>query len=104
MSFADKLLCCIDCQKTFTFSAIEQEFHSSRGFPNEPQRCPSCRKAKKTEHTSNNVDADEASISRRQSFQVTCTLCGKDTRVPFQPRQNMPVYCSNCYIKTRVGK
>jgi hypothetical protein len=48
MSFAEKLLYCIDCKKSFTFTVEEQEFHSNRGFPNNPERCRPCRKARKS--------------------------------------------------------
>ena len=27
--------------------------------------------------------------------------CGKDTEVPFQPRGDRPVYCSDCYNQRR---
>ena len=47
MSFAEKLLYCIDCKKSFTFTVEEQEFHSNQGFPNNPERCRPCRKARK---------------------------------------------------------
>jgi len=47
MSFADKSLQCSDCGATFTFTAGEQEFFASKGFTNEPRRCPACRRAKK---------------------------------------------------------
>ena len=47
MSFQDKSIQCSDCGTTFTFSAGEQEFFQSKGFTNEPKRCPSCRRAKK---------------------------------------------------------
>lgn len=103
MAFAEKLLQCIDCRKTFTFSVAEQEFHASRGFPNAPCRCPACRLAKKTRHVTNE-NASEDFLSRRQVFQVTCTQCGKVTQVPFQPRKGEPVYCSNCFIKSRAGR
>ena len=43
MSFQEKSLQCSDCGATFTFSAEEQEFFQSRGYTNEPKRCPSCR-------------------------------------------------------------
>ena len=49
MSFQDKSLQCADCGAAFTFSATEQEFFASKGFTNEPKRCPSCRQARKTE-------------------------------------------------------
>ena len=103
MAFAAKLLHCTDCRKNFTYSIEEQEFHASRGFPNVPGRCPACRDVKKT-GCIKDENASEDFSSRKKVFPVTCTLCGKVTRVPFQPRQNEPVYCSNCYIKSRARK
>ena len=47
MTFQEKTLTCSDCRTTFTFSAGEQEFFQTKGFTNEPKRCPSCRKANK---------------------------------------------------------
>jgi hypothetical protein len=52
MSFQDKSILCSDCGATFVFSAEEQEFFQSKGFTNEPKRCPSCRRAKKAERSS----------------------------------------------------
>jgi hypothetical protein len=40
MSFQDKSIQCSDCGTTFSFSAGEQEFFASKGFTNEPKRCP----------------------------------------------------------------
>jgi CxxC-x17-CxxC domain-containing protein len=37
-------------------------------------------------------------------FAVKCSDCGKDTQVPFEPRQGRPVYCSDCYRKVKVGR
>ena len=48
MSFQDKYLQCSDCGAKFAFSAEEQEFFQSRGYINEPKRCPSCHAATKT--------------------------------------------------------
>jgi len=47
MSFEDKSIQCSDCNTTFTFTAGEQEFFASKGFTNEPKRCPECRRANK---------------------------------------------------------
>ncbi|MFC2122924.1 zinc-ribbon domain-containing protein [Bacteroidota bacterium] len=47
MSFDDKSIQCSDCRTTFTFSAGEQEFFQTKGFTNEPKRCPDCRRANK---------------------------------------------------------
>jgi CxxC-x17-CxxC domain-containing protein len=30
-------------------------------------------------------------------FTATCANCGKDAQVPFQPRGDRPVYCSDCF-------
>jgi hypothetical protein len=47
MSFQDKSLKCTDCGTGFTFTSGEQEFYATKGYTNEPKRCPGCRKAKK---------------------------------------------------------
>ena len=40
MSFQDKSIQCSDCGATFTHSAEDQEFFQSKGYTNEPKRCP----------------------------------------------------------------
>jgi CxxC-x17-CxxC domain-containing protein len=32
---------------------------------------------------------------------AVCASCGKDCEVPFEPRNGRPVYCSECYSKSR---
>ncbi len=46
---ADKTLTCKDCNNEFVFSEGEQAFYKEKGFENEPQRCPDCRRAKKNQ-------------------------------------------------------
>lgn len=48
----DKTLICKDCGKEFVFTEGEQEFYREKGFENEPQRCPECRRAKKQQRRS----------------------------------------------------
>ena len=98
MSFQDKSIQCSDCGTTFTFSAEDQEFFHSKGYTNEPKRCPSCRQARKAERYGSSYGAP------RQMFPVVCAECGKDTQVPFEPRGDRPVYCSDCYRKTRLTR
>lgn len=86
MAFQDKAIQCSECGTTFTFSAQEQEEFKVKGYVNEPKRCPACRQARKTERGAS-----------RQMFPITCASCGKATEVPFQPRGDKPVYCSDCY-------
>jgi len=99
MSFEDKSLQCSECGNTFTFSAEEQELFQSRGYTNEPKRCPECRQARKAERFRNSTYS-----SSRQMFPVTCAECGRDTEVPFEPRGDRPVYCSDCYRKVRLAR
>ena len=99
MNFQDKSLECTDCGTTFTFSAEEQEFFASKGYTNEPKRCPSCRRARKASRYGN-----DGYRPQRQMFPVVCAQCGKDTEVPFQPREDRPVYCSDCYSKVKLSR
>ncbi len=101
MSFEDKSLQCADCGAAFTFSAGEQEFFESKGYTNEPKRCPSCRQARKSERYG---DGGYGSRGPRQMFPAVCAQCGEETEVPFEPREGRPVYCSNCYDKTRMSR
>jgi CxxC-x17-CxxC domain-containing protein len=98
MSFQDKSIQCSDCGVSFTFSAEDQEFFQSKGYTNEPKRCPECRQARKSERYNNSYGAP------RQMFPTTCTECGKSTEVPFQPSGDKPVYCSDCYRKVRSAR
>ncbi len=34
---------------------------------------------------------------------AVCAKCGKDTKVPFEPHGDKPVYCSDCYRKVRLS-
>ena len=43
----DKKMVCKDCNQEFLFTEGEQAFYKEKGFENEPQRCPDCRRAKK---------------------------------------------------------
>jgi CxxC-x17-CxxC domain-containing protein len=92
----DKTLQCVDCGVQFTFSADEQEFFHSKGYTNEPKRCPTCRESRRAQRNN-----QEGGAPRRQMFPAVCAECGKDTEVPFQPRRDRPVYCSDCYSKVK---
>ncbi len=108
MSYQDKTLTCSDCNNSFIFSAEEQEQFHSRGYTNEPKRCPECRQARKAERSGNIGNSYGSSgsgyIPARQMYPAVCADCGKATSVPFEPRQGRPVYCSDCYRKVRVSR
>jgi CxxC-x17-CxxC domain-containing protein len=39
----------------------------------------------------------------REMHVVTCSGCGGEARVPFVPRGDRPVYCSDCFSQQRAG-
>ena len=94
MAYEDKTLDCVDCGMNFTFSAGEQEFFDSKGFTNEPKRCPECRQANKQRRREYDGDGYQR---QRVMHDTVCSSCGKETQVPFEPRNGRPVYCSDCY-------
>ena len=99
MSFEDKPIQCVGCGTTFTSSVEDQEFYQSKGYVNEPKRCPECRQARKSERYGSSSYG-----TPRQMFPATCAECGKSTEVPFQPRGDKPVYCNDCYRKIRPSR
>lgn len=97
---SDKTLTCRDCGASFQFTESEQRFFAEKGFTNEPGRCPSCREARKANGGgSRGGYASGGYRSQREMHPAVCAECGKDTQVPFQPRGDRPVYCSDCYQK-----
>lgn len=90
--FQDKTLVCKDCGQEFVFTAGEQEFYAEKGFTNEPQRCKACR---------NNRKGASQDRGERQMYDAVCAECGKTCKVPFQPRDDRPVYCSDCFSNRR---
>lgn len=90
--FQDKTLKCKECGADFVFTAGEQEFYAQKGFQNEPQRCKACRDARKN-----------AAKGAREMFDAVCAECGKACKVPFNPTDGKPVYCSECFAARRAN-
>ncbi len=99
----DKTLTCVECGASFTFGVSEQEFFANKGFTNEPKRCPECREARKGQRRGSSGGGWDSGGYRRQRemFPAVCASCGKDTQVPFEPRNGRPVYCSDCYASAK---
>src|ERR671928_1918130 len=95
---ADTTLTCRDCGQAFTFTSGEQDFYASRGF-SEPTRCADCRAARKVQRDGGRSSSSygESDRGQREMFSVTCSSCGQDAQVPFQPSGDKPVYCSSCF-------
>jgi CxxC-x17-CxxC domain-containing protein len=114
VSFVDRTLVCRDCGQEFTFTAGEQEFFAQKGFTNEPGRCTECRSARKARMGGGmSYDSDRSygggggyggggySRGPREMFEAVCSEFGQTAHVPFQPRSDKPVYCSNCFEQQR---
>ena len=102
--YTDKILVCADCGQQFVFTANEQDFYAQRGF-SEPKRCSSCRAARKSSRPEGGHGGFGGGYDRgpRQMFPATCSRCGNETEVPFQPTNGKPVYCSDCFKIVRGG-
>lgn len=84
--YEDKTLKCKECGNEFVFTAGEQEFYAEKGFQNEPQRCKACRDKRKN-----------ANRETKEMFTAVCANCGGEAKLPFQPTNDRPVYCSACF-------
>jgi CxxC-x17-CxxC domain-containing protein len=110
MAIEEKTLTCSDCGTSFAFTVEEQELFKTKGYTNEPKRCPSCREARKAQQNSTRSSSGSYgnrggySSAKREMFPAKCAECGKDTQVPFQPRGDRPVYCSDCYRKIKPAR
>jgi CxxC-x17-CxxC domain-containing protein len=102
MTYTEKSLQCADCGKSFPFTVEEQEFFATKGFTNEPRRCPTCRSTRRAERFGNEGGSGSyANRGPRQMYPAVCGRCGKQTEVPFQPRGDKPVYCRDCFTKSK---
>jgi CxxC-x17-CxxC domain-containing protein len=112
---ADTTLTCRDCGQAFTFTTGEQDFYASRGF-SEPSRCADCRAARKAQRDGGGTAYTSYASSSpsygggyssgterapREMFSATCSSCGQEAKVPFQPSGDKPVYCSTCFEQRR---
>ena len=113
---SDRTITCRDCGEAFTFTAGEQAFYAERGY-SEPQRCPSCRAARKAQRSDDSYGGGGYnsgggyggggggySSGPRQMYPATCSSCGRDTEVPFQPTPGKPVYCRECFAEQRASR
>ena len=113
--YNDEQLTCTDCGAPFTFTAGEQQFFATKGFQNKPNRCPDCRSARKSQRQSGGNSGGGGygggggrgngggygGERAREMYSVTCSSCGQQAEVPFQPRGDKPVYCRDCFQSQR---
>lgn len=102
-NFEDQELQCADCNEVFVFSAEDQEFYYQKGYSS-PKRCPICRANRKASSSRGGGRSYGGGGGGRGGggfnkprYAVICSGCGCETTVPFEPKNDRPVYCSSCY-------
>lgn len=116
---------CADCGESYLFSPAEQRFYLDHNMAL-PALCPACRVRRRSERNAELISAhtaDEFGLAAtvlgtarmhggsngfggnggRQTYPATCAACGAQTRVPFIPRGDRPVFCRDCY-QVRKGR
>ena len=106
VTYVDRSLNCVDCGVEFIHSAADQEYYAQKGFASDPKRCTSCRASRRAARDGGTDVRDiggprgyERGDDRgsREFFAVICSSCGNQAQVPFKPRMDRPVYCSDCF-------
>jgi CxxC-x17-CxxC domain-containing protein len=115
-------LTCSECDAAFLYSPAEQDFRASRGL-GQPTLCPECRGRDRARRNSDLIALYERADSfdpilltgdssprgsnhrgrpeYRTQYTAICAACGSETRVPFIPKGDRPVYCRACYNARR---
>ena len=99
--YNDRDLTCQDCGETFVFTADDQSYHAEKGFTNEPKRCAPCRQTRRGQRGGGGGGGGGRYGGERIQHPIVCSNCGQDSTVPFEPRGDRPVYCSDCFNKEK---
>ncbi|MBI3927488.1 MAG: zinc-ribbon domain containing protein [Armatimonadetes bacterium] len=100
---------CRDCGQEWTFTVLEQALFVEKGYRHEPSRCKACREKRAARLEREGREPREGRDGRngrqeqgRKTHSATCSQCGGTAQLPFVPRKDRPVYCSNCYNQQRM--
>jgi len=101
----DTEVTCADCGNQCTVPFVPRS--------NKPVYCSDCFRQNKPEDSGNDRRSRDDRGSRysrddrgsrdndREDTEVTCADCGNQCTVPFVPRSNKPVYCSDCFRQNK---
>ena len=93
------VIICADCGNEFVFTADEQEFYASKGYSS-PKRCPACRKNRKQQRSvGHHGGRGSRNNFPRQQYDAICSICGCETKVPFEPKEGREIFCKECFAK-----
>jgi CxxC-x17-CxxC domain-containing protein len=115
----DQHVACAACQREFVITPSERLFYAERGYQ-EPTYCPECRARRRAErhselmavtgHTHAKVSLGTyggfappgpRGAEGSSRFTATCSSCGGEAVVPFEPRPGRPIYCRRCHQARR---
>lgn len=112
---------CNECDEAFLYTEAERAFRESRGLER-PTTCPTCRARERSRRNDDlitlynrtetfepflfgketqNGNGNGRPREGRTMHSATCAQCGAETKVPFVPRGDRPVYCRSCYNARR---
>jgi CxxC-x17-CxxC domain-containing protein len=114
---------CRECETTFAYTQAEQDFRESRGLT-QPELCPACRSQDRARRNGDLISLYQRADSfepilmqndsaprgggfgrgrsdHRTQYTAICAACGSETRVPFIPKGDRPVYCRACFNARR---
>lgn len=112
---------CSECDTAFLYTDAERTFRESRGLER-PTLCPDCRARDRSRRNDDlislyhktetfepflfgketqNGGGNGRHRDNRTLHSATCAQCGAETKVPFIPRGDRPVYCRACYNARR---
>ena len=95
MTLADKDLTCVECNAVFIFTSGEQEFFESKGYTNEPKRCPTCRQSRRYQQRG-------SLQGERELHPINCADCGAEAMVPSSPAVTGPSIATTVSAATEI--
>ena len=112
---ADVQVACRDCGEAFLSTVAERASRRAGGF-GPMVRCPACRVRRRDERNALALAgyatatpatrpsrAPSAGVEPDSGFRAVCAACGRETVLPFRPRDDRPVYCRSC-LDRRAGR
>ena len=115
---------CHNCDTAFAYTDADRDFRETRG-RERPTLCPDCPSRERRHRNNELIAMDQRADSfdpfivhgeprpdnrnkgrdrgARQQYSAICAACNSETRVPFIPRGDRPVYCRSCY-NARKGR
>jgi len=86
---------CTECGTEYVLGAGDLFTDGTQSVYERAGRCRACRTMRRTQR------GVAVHVRVREFYTVTCSGCGEPTGIPFQPRGDKPVYCSDCRSRKR---